>query len=348
MSGALLSLFLMQSCLPFAREGVEEPVVVAPANRVPLPARALADDAPEKQAAYAAGRGDFRLIHVEYDWYETSPGVTCVLYPASRREIRHIFRLTAEDSAGDSAYKAQVEDYSRRYNQTVVRHMAYPDYDVCRSGKEGWVTALPSPSDMAEFLDWKGDPAKSGEQSSLSRAVRFGHQEALRRYLDKGENPDQTDPWGMSPLDWASSRGRTEMVGLLLAHKARVDFNRKNQALPGQGGDGRLAGMNSSLYWALLAGRMKVLEKLVGHLHGTKEGCEIADELAPAVLLAAENNRGPALEIMLSGSDALKGCQSLKKALGEALAIVRSNDHAILEKWLLAWQAADGTQPQKK
>lgn len=299
--------------------------------REPLPAGALLDNRPEELAAEALKNGDFRLIHVGYGWYETSPGVNCAVYPLSRSGIRHVFHLSSQETAENRTYRAQVADFSRRYNHAVISDESYPDYDICYPADEGWVSGRSSPSELAEFLGWKGDPGRVGEGSNLLRAARFGHLQKVEAFLKRGEDPDQIDAWGLSPLNWASGRGRKDIVSVLLAHKA--DFNFAGESQPAR----LLIGpesLNASLRLALLADHVDILDLLVSHIRERKQGCQAETILAPAVVMAAELNRGGALKTILPAKEAETICPATGKALLEAIAIAQSNNHAVLANWL--------------
>ena len=57
----------------------------------------------------------------------------------------------------------------------------------------------------------------------LFEAVKAGDGAAVRRFLDRGVNPNALDEYQRTPLHWAASRGMTEVAALLIQKGARVN-----------------------------------------------------------------------------------------------------------------------------
>jgi ankyrin repeat protein len=94
----------------------------------------------------------------------------------------------------------------------------------------------------------KANERQSGVQAAIASA-KAGEPGVIRKWLDEGNDPNQYDPAGWTPLLWASVRGHHETVTVLLDHVGnRADISlphRDSGALAihmaGQGGDVKTA-----------------------------------------------------------------------------------------------------------
>jgi ankyrin repeat protein len=59
--------------------------------------------------------------------------------------------------------------------------------------------------------------------SKLHRAAKNGDIEKVCKLLDKGEDLEERDNWGMTPLQAAAMKGQTEIVKVLLSKGADVN-----------------------------------------------------------------------------------------------------------------------------
>ncbi len=140
-------------------------------------------------------------------------------------------------------------------------------------------------------------------------AARAGDIATLRAWLDAGNNPDDYDAAGWTPLLWASARGHAGAVELLLKRGADIAMpHRDSGALPihlaGQSGDVRtsellleqkpaqinaiwdLNGHTISLQ-AVFYGHLELMKHLLArqsgpvHHHGTRAGGDGSGDTVP-------------------------------------------------------------------
>ncbi|MDQ3974851.1 MAG: ankyrin repeat domain-containing protein, partial [Actinomycetota bacterium] len=121
-----------------------------------------------------------------------------------------------------------------------------------RDGGYGEKPAAPSTAGATyqalSVLDWTAKLRRPGDIHDAVAAARAGDVETLRRWLERGGDPDRYDAEGWTPLLAAAARSRSPVVELLLFHdiagaqRARPDLRFvAADALPiymaGQGGD---------------------------------------------------------------------------------------------------------------
>jgi hypothetical protein len=130
----------------------------------------------------------------------------------------------------------------------------------------------------------------------------------VRVLLDGGVDPNRLGPDGSTPLDDACLRGEKEIVGLLIAHGAKVGIRNKSGATP--------------LHDAALGGNPEVVKILLDH--GADINARDEESGASPLFYAASWGRVEAIELLLSrGAD-----PGLPNRRGQTpFEAARENDH---------------------
>jgi hypothetical protein len=174
---------------------------------------------PVADARRMAGAGDFRLIQITDAWGGPwLPGVLCLL-PATRETLHgDIFFIDVNYGPGDTVYRRVQLDYSTEFNRTVVTHPSHPLGDVCRvrTPADGTIRDVRHLS----FSEWRPADRAGRDVGTLAAAARLGDLNRVRELLDDRANPDESDPWAVTPLDWAVLRGDADVARALLTHGA--------------------------------------------------------------------------------------------------------------------------------
>lgn len=135
---------------------------------------------------------------------------------------------------------------------------------------------------LLALLLWSGAPAQSFDE--LLKAVNAGDVRTVADFLDKGLDPNTTDPSGHTLLMTASRLGHLELVKLLIARKATVAR--------------RSAQGDTALMFASLKGHLPVVQLLVTH------GAQLQHEGWTPLHYAAFEGRAEVIRFLLSkGAD---------------------------------------------
>jgi uncharacterized protein len=138
--------------------------------------------------------------------------------------------------------------------------------------------------------------------SSLLTAAAQNQTEAVERLLRRGDNPNDLDSNGRSPLGYAALYGNTEMTKALLASGARLDFRDRFG--------------NTALHWAATNGQIEVLRLL---LDGKAPIDAPNKQGMTPLMMAADANRVETVRVLLAaGADPKKEDFSGRDAIGWA------------------------------
>lgn len=121
--------------------------------------------------------------------------------------------------------------------------------------------------------------ADSIHGQELQKAARKGNIKKVQKLINAGQNVNEPNRWGTTPLHAAAFWGQADIASLLLAKGAQVDAKRES----GQGD------MMTPLHLAALGGHRSVITLLLGH--GAAVDAENNRGLTPLLLLL--QHQGP-------------------------------------------------------
>ena len=193
---------------------------------------------PVEMAAKAIAQRDFRLIASgSFPGDNSRPaGVTCFTPNGVAPGIR------ARHTYGDVITKEVIQrtQYAAHFNQHIVADKNYPFADICRPSYAGDITSQDSP-----LVD-RSAGKTARPVATLHEAARRGSAADVRRFLATSPR-NMLDEVGMTPLAWATARGRSDIYDLLI-------FNGEvPRAIADSSG-------RDDLYWAIATGRKALVD----------------------------------------------------------------------------------------
>ncbi len=178
-----------------------------------------------KEAAAAARDGDFRLV-----WGATMGGswpfgLVCNAPDTGRWGGRplELMTVTYSDNPEDCdspratcEWDRSVALYGHAYNRVLADRHEFPHRDVCRLLTKSDSVA---PRTDEEMILSSATPVRKvrGPVRTLHEAARRGTTSEIRRMIQAGAVVDDVDPFGFTPLAWATARGREGAVDTLLS-----------------------------------------------------------------------------------------------------------------------------------
>ena len=175
---------------------------------------------PEDDAQAAASRGDFKLLRIDHAWGgPTLPGLHCWIDIPESQLHGSIFFSDAINGLDDVIWRAWTYDYVRRFNIAVVNNPTYPFRDLC-SG-----VSSDTKSELTTRSAWLESTKDLTHDGTIASAARLGQLYEVQKLLADGGDVNAQDVFGYAALAWASLRGDTPLVQLLLNSGAVADGN---------------------------------------------------------------------------------------------------------------------------